>query len=283
MWGSIIGGLLGAAGSIIGGGESNRANLKIAKRQMAFQENLATHGIRWRVGDAVGAGLHPLYALGAQPGNYSPVHYQDSMGPAIADAGQSIGRAVASSATQQERVAQALSLKLLESQIGETDARRDLALSEAARNAQALGPPMPNASDYLPDASYMAFNPFRSESFAVQDDNRLRGIVNAKAPDMEFPSSARTDTIAGVPGFWREFQLDGGRRIALPNASSVGEALESASESLPLMVMIYNENKARFGVEWARWFSEKYFGVDIENIVNPYDSFKEWAQSRGHK
>lgn len=58
----IIGGAIGAYGSIRSGEEQAKASRKYAKLQKQF----AKYGIRWKVQDAIAAGLHPLAALGVQ-------------------------------------------------------------------------------------------------------------------------------------------------------------------------------------------------------------------------
>lgn len=46
---------------------------KQAHEQMDAQREFAQMGIRWKVADAKAAGIHPLYAIGAQGASYSPV------------------------------------------------------------------------------------------------------------------------------------------------------------------------------------------------------------------
>lgn len=82
-----------AAASVYGGRQANKANKAMAAQQEAIQREFAQQGIRWKVADAKAAGLHPLYAIGAQGAQYSPVSYSDSMGPAIAQAGQQLSSA----------------------------------------------------------------------------------------------------------------------------------------------------------------------------------------------
>lgn len=86
----VTGSLITAGSGLLGGFFGNNAN----KKNVAMQYDFAKNGLRWKVNDAKAAGLHPLAALGAQ--GYSPtIGVMDTMGPAIADAGASIGNAVA--------------------------------------------------------------------------------------------------------------------------------------------------------------------------------------------
>lgn len=102
---SVLGNIIDAGASLLGGvltGNQNEAN---AKRNIALQKDFATHGIRWKVEDAKAAGIHPLAALGAQTMSFSPVSVGDQgIGSGLAAAGQDIGRAVAAGSTQTERV-----------------------------------------------------------------------------------------------------------------------------------------------------------------------------------
>lgn len=103
----MLGALIGAGASLIGGlmGKSsaekaNAQQMAIANKNIALQKEFAQSGIQWKVKDAQKAGVHPLYALGAQTASFSPVSVgstvDNSMGSALASAGQDIGRAVQS-------------------------------------------------------------------------------------------------------------------------------------------------------------------------------------------
>lgn len=65
-----------------------------------MQWELATRGIQHRVADAKAAGIHPLYALGAQTPQINPaVQTFESLG----DLGQDLGRAAMANSTQPQR------------------------------------------------------------------------------------------------------------------------------------------------------------------------------------
>jgi len=51
---------------------------KMMREQMEFQAMMAQNGIQWRVQDAQKAGIHPLYALGANVHAASPVSVMDN-------------------------------------------------------------------------------------------------------------------------------------------------------------------------------------------------------------
>lgn len=81
---------IAAGASIAGGLIANRNNRKAAHQQYLQQKEFAQHGIRWRTADAKAAGLHPLYAIGANVPTYTPSYSSDALGPALAQAGQSV-------------------------------------------------------------------------------------------------------------------------------------------------------------------------------------------------
>lgn len=111
-WGSAIGGAIGGIASgvagLISSGQSSASAGRLNQLNYEHQKEFAQNGIRWKVADAKAAGLHPLAALGASTAQYTPA---TAIGDSpdwsfLADAGQSIGRAVDAKRTQQERVEQ---------------------------------------------------------------------------------------------------------------------------------------------------------------------------------
>lgn len=167
--------LIGAAGSLIGGILGNKSQEKANKqaqanqlRQEELQREFAQSGIQWKVKDAEKAGIHPLYALGANTVSYSP----SSVGTTandygfIGDAGQNIGRAIQSGSDQQSRIA---ALQLTAAQLQNQGLELDNELKKtqlvsAARLAGQPGtgpgiPPLFGADDGSPPLMHDARNP----------------------------------------------------------------------------------------------------------------------------
>lgn len=113
MWPALIGAGISAGASLLGGWLNNKSDkeagqnnaklqMQMANKNIALQKEFAKSGIQWKVHDAKKAGVHPLYALGAQTTSFSPVSVgspyssSGSFGNALASAGQDIGRAVQS-------------------------------------------------------------------------------------------------------------------------------------------------------------------------------------------
>lgn len=91
--------ILGALGSIAGAA----VGLSNASKQSKLQEKFAKRAIQWKVADAKAAGIHPLYALGAQTTSYSPVSVGD-VSSGLSNAGQDISRAVEAARSPEDRV-----------------------------------------------------------------------------------------------------------------------------------------------------------------------------------
>lgn len=95
--------LIAAGAALAGGMLSSKSQSDANKANIKYQKQFAQEGIQWRVADAEKAGIHPLYALGAQTTSFSPSVVGDtSMGNALAAAGDNIGRAIAAKSTADE-------------------------------------------------------------------------------------------------------------------------------------------------------------------------------------
>lgn len=141
-----------------------------ALKNREMQYDFAKNGIRWRVDDAVAAGLSPLAALGSSTIGASPVVSVFDQGPAASSAGnkfrafaqmgQNISRAAMASAESAER---AIRVRESEALIGKYNAERDLATAQALesnrRMNQPNNPPIPSHIRIQnPDGSYSTIN-----------------------------------------------------------------------------------------------------------------------------
>lgn len=134
----MIGSLIGAAGSLIGGLFGKKSAEKQAAQNIKMQKQFAQQGIQWKVEDAKKAGIHPLYALGAQTHSFSPVSVGDPLPGAIADMGQNIGRAVDSGRTTNERFATRLGeLSVQRAELENTKLASEIALLQQPGTAPA--------------------------------------------------------------------------------------------------------------------------------------------------
>lgn len=102
----MLGDLIAAGARLFGGHMADQAAKETNAANLASQKEFAQSGIQWRVADAKAAGIHPLYALGAQTPTYTPTTIVgDNMGRALADSGQDISRAVNSTRNVDQKVA----------------------------------------------------------------------------------------------------------------------------------------------------------------------------------
>lgn len=98
----MLGTIISAGASLLGGILANKSQKDANDANAELQREFAQNGIRWKVADAEAAGIHPLYALGAQTSPASP-SYAGSNFSFMNDMGQDIGRAVDAKRTQPER------------------------------------------------------------------------------------------------------------------------------------------------------------------------------------
>lgn len=143
-WGAAAGGVLGG---FLGGSEGDGGERDFRLDQMNLQREFAQNGVRWRVADAQAAGIHPLFALGAQMPGYQPIQsIGDGGGTDWGSVGQNLSHAIDSTRTGKERVSarmEALSLERGELQ-------NELLRSQIARLNQQSTPPTPGSNYLVP-------------------------------------------------------------------------------------------------------------------------------------
>ena len=154
------------AGTKIAGGlinqqsakDANKTNFINAQQNIQLQKEFAQQGIRWKVDDARAAGIHPLYALGAQTHSFSPVSVgavaDTSLGNSIASAGQDISRGINATRTIEERAAaQATTALQLEGLKLDNEIKKTQVASSLQRLTQNQNPPMPSIAGPVKDAN----------------------------------------------------------------------------------------------------------------------------------
>lgn len=142
-----FGPLVSGVSNLLGGIMSSRAASDAAEEQAALQKEFAQNAIQWKVADAKAAGVHPLYALGANTVSYSPVSVGDtSMGSAFSNMGQDVGRAIEAVQSEPERTAakQLTALQLERAGLENEFLKTQIAgqINRNVRSAQ-VGPGMP--------------------------------------------------------------------------------------------------------------------------------------------
>lgn len=146
----MLGPLIAAGANIIGGIMGNNAQKsaaaaqeRMAAQNIALQKEFAQSGIQWKVEDAKKAGVHPLYALGANTTSFSPVSIgspsNSPLGEGIARAGQDLSRAMGATSNSFTRLVSGLTVER-----GQLE--NELLRTQIAKARQQIGPPMPTAN-----------------------------------------------------------------------------------------------------------------------------------------
>lgn len=169
----LLGGLISAGTSLLGGKmasdatqeanaraqaaqeQANRTAIALRDQDHERQERFARSGIQWRAEDAAKAGIHPLYALGANVSTYSPspvsigtapVAADTAMGTALAQTGQDISRAISATRTDSQR-ADAYTKTVQDLSLTKMGLENELLASQIKRLQVNDNPPFPSGID----------------------------------------------------------------------------------------------------------------------------------------
>jgi hypothetical protein len=145
----MLGTILGAVAPILGSAVSGLFGKSQQDSNAASQREFAQRGIRWKVADAKAAGIHPLYALGAQTHSFSPSPImQNDFG--ITQAGQNLSRSLAAQKTPLQKQLAQLELEKAKAEVDYIKAQT---AASVARTIRAPGSPpgVPGTPD-LPGA-----------------------------------------------------------------------------------------------------------------------------------
>lgn len=256
---SILGSIVGAVGSLVGGALSDKSNRKvasatndrsyeIAQEDRTLQREFARSGIQWRAEDAKAAGLHPLYALGGTGATYTPSPIslvtpdQSGFGRGLAEAGQNLGRAIQAQETPQQREARQWQMALLKAQVGREVALTGLYESEAARNRQSA-----LQSAGIPEGSV-----------SVGALEGIPGQVKSVPDEVTSARIGSPELSAGQHPFFMEAKLGNGLRIMLPRSEDMGESLEAIQWYMWPAIIAANEK--RYGKGWTREVMQHFLG-----------------------
>lgn len=106
--------LAATAASALANNEAQQQAKRSSRRAMDLnadmQREFAQNGIQWRVADAKKAGIHPLYALGANTASAAPISTGDDGSGYLAQTGQDISRAITSTKSADEKEMAALQI-----------------------------------------------------------------------------------------------------------------------------------------------------------------------------
>lgn len=237
FWGPLLGGI---ASGVLGAFSSKKQQ----EANVDFQKEFAQQGVRWKVEDAQRAGVHPLFALGAQTTPFTP----NPVVPTDYGVGEAISRAVPSRTTEE--------LELLRAQIEATRAQTANDFSQASywaaldaktRSEAAPASPWPELSVDQDDYKRFGderqvFNPYSSAIVRRLDPQTLFG------PEVGSALEARGGLAneKAQPG-WSKFDFGDGP-IVLPYTPP-GQGLMESLEGLDVKYLpaVIAENVRRYG------------------------------------
>lgn len=247
--------LLGASGisaltSIAGGLFSNSANRSAQERAAQENREVLQNAVSWRVADARRAGIHPLYALGAQVATSGgqPQFIGDQLGPSLQSAGQDISTAVARSQSGDQQLKNQLDLALMRSNINESDARTQFIQAQQ------------RALEQTSNGSPAGMGLQQEQVIPGQSPNVPGvGIIDLKAQEQTSAKAGYPDTVAGKHPWFQENQY-GGQPFLTP--AGKGEHPEEllSEMSLGAYIGLLRQNQARFGGKWFRNFMGYRYG-----------------------
>lgn len=146
-----------AANSAIMGGIGMAVQKEEDQKQRDWQEKLqrefAENGIRWKVEDAKRAGIHPLYALGANTHSFSPVSVGgSSYSEGFREMGQNINRGIDAAMNTDQKELNKLSIASAKADLDGKVIENQIKASELARlnSSPTVGVPAGSADNFIP-------------------------------------------------------------------------------------------------------------------------------------
>lgn len=268
-----LGTMIGAGVGVLGGLLSNSMAQGQADKGMAAQREALQNSIQWRVADAKKAGIHPLYALNAPAFNVSPITYEDRIGPAIAEMGQSFGNVARSQMSPEQKAAQFMEYRVASSVADKNDAERDYYSALAAKTHQ---------------ENLSLINPrITANGLGIQsEDGQMptgagQGLVNVKAAEQLTTKGGKPWSSAGRNPAYQLRILDDGLPMYMPIAEGDSPEETIGEMSFPAWAGLVLRNARRFGPGYMRdLVNSRYLGIKPEhqyNINKDY-SEREWPR-----
>lgn len=255
---SVAGPILGSAGigaitSIGGGLLSNLFNRKSQDKSAAENREVLQNAISWRVADAKRAGIHPLYALGANVATSGgqPQFIGDSLGPSLQEAGQNISTAVARSQTGDQQLKNQLDLALMRSQISETDARTMFIRSQQ-RALEQGGNGSPSGMGLQQEQVIQGQSP----------NVPGIGVIDLKPSEQISAKQGAPDTAAGRHPWFQENTYG---KVPFLTPRGQGEHPEEllSNMSLGAYIGLLRRNQSQYGPKWLDKFMDERYGTPM--------------------
>lgn len=246
--GELASGLLSGGMSIVGGVISDLFNKENIEDQIAAQREVQQNAISWRVADAQKAGIHPLFALGANTPSTFPIALDSRIGEGLARAGQDIGGAVHRMLDREGREKHQMDMALGQAQLAESDARRLMYLSEAGRTRQEPAAPIPGTGPQI--EGKVSVGPkmtIDGQDYTVPGT----GAIDVKPVEQLSAKALEESVVAGEHPGYKEY-IYRGMPMLVPETA--GESVEEiiSEMSLPAYLGLLSLNNKVYGGNWLR-------------------------------
>lgn len=247
-----------------------------ANLQYERQKEFAQSGIQWRAADAKAAGIHPLYAMGAQTMPFtagvtmSEPRESGHMGKALANIGQDVSRSMRATMTAEQRGSDVMAgLQLERAQL-----ENDFLRARIAKETGQIGPPMPGVFDANLDGS-VDVNPSKLNASTRSN----AGVEAGPVSDVGFSTNA-DGSVSVIPGTNVKERIEDvglyGTAHSLRNIFLTNFSPESYIGALQ------EQMPARPGYHWEWSYPKQSFhqvlSVQKEELP-PVGSAREWGPS----
>lgn len=215
-----------------------------AKKEYQRQKEFAQNQIQWRVKDAQAAGIHPLYALGAQGVSYAP-QAATGLDLGFGEMSQDLSRAMQANMDRRERfelqqwerqraaAADALAMEKHRAELALIGSETQLNYAQTKRTLQGdqLGPGVPYAGAAPGDVAPLPSQPIVGsvgnpgvQPGVITDLQYARGADGLLRPvqSQDYKQRAEDDIVAQAQWHLRNTILPGFDVYTPPNPSTVG-------------------------------------------------------------
>lgn len=266
-----------AAGAIIGSLVGKKSTKDVQESQEEQQREFAQKGIQWRVADAKAAGVHPLYAMGAQLPSFNPVSVMDNTA-GYAQVGMEMGQRVADylkkptpqveapreyawatkKINDKGEVYEDVEMLSREDYLKRMEVKGvELGYENAVREGRRMEADIDESKARRLEIEARA----NKERMSLLADPLLSDAVEYSPDQVVSPRAAEPWVRAGRHAGWTEFDLDNGFRAVFPSASSLSESLEALESSTVLKAAIIGYNVKRYGPGWLKQAARMFPGV----------------------
>ncbi|WNK13858.1 MAG: DNA pilot protein [Microvirus sp.] len=251
FFGSLVSGIFDIAGDETQAGRDRQAQRHADDMTRLYAEN----SIQLRAADARKAGISPLVALGSPGISPPPITVgQADAGQAMSHAGQNIGSAVARMTDTGQKAKDQAELGLVHAQTAESDARRDLYVSEAAKNRQAglTGMGIQNERGTILPEGQVPNTPGSGVPI---------GMIDVEAPKVQSPKINHPETLAGINPSMEEVIMPGNLPFTMPKTQGNSPEETISEMSTGAWIGLLLQNQRLYGGNWLKDFVlQRYFG-----------------------